>query len=45
MDVEVLRAGWKVKGKVVVKPTVCEIAGGRAAQEGSGVAGGVLKVS
>ena len=36
IDVEVLRAGWKVQGKVVVKPTVCEIAEAHAANEGRG---------
>ena len=28
IEVEVLRAGWKVQGRVVVKPTVCEVSEG-----------------
>lgn len=38
IGVEVLRAGWKVQGKIVVKPTVCEIAE-RATDIGPGAPG------
>lgn len=39
LTVEVLRAGWKVQDKVVVKPTVCEVVCEEATDKGQSATG------